>query len=201
MKLSKRQRDSIFATLIFTGLIFLLLSLDIGLAFGAGAGAEDFTLGMVDGFMVAYLVFMYYSVMKSIDSGPIEKDNLPYKVQEKLVRKAIYIARTNNQDVDLEGFPVIFFKRKGITEVTVRTGCNIFSTAPDINFELMKRIEVGSVKVDVTSRELPIELAPDWLKTDPKYRSGVRKKINEIEEEMRKECKKGALDRLRKAVV
>jgi len=201
MKLSKRQQ-TILVTLAFGALILFLLFIYIDSAFDSSDPVSQKLFGLAEGGLIAYWVFWYYGTMKLIyHSGPVE--NLPKKVQNVLVRKAEYIARTNHQDVKLVGFPLAFFKRYGISSVFVYTGCNIFETTPKVDFELTWRMGVDGGNhnsVVIESKILPVELAPDWLKGNPVYKHAIKKKIDEIELEMKQECKNGSLDRLKQAV-
>ena len=201
MKLTKNQTVA-GATVIFGAIIFSMTIFYIVTAFSETDPVSAKLFGMFNGAMVAFWVFYYYWAMSGIAGDPADEE-ISAKVQDRVLRKALYIARTNKQIVRLENYPLVFFKRNGVYKADIHAGCSLAGKAPEVEFELRQDFNIDvmhNMWVTVISKRLPVELAPDWLKENPLYKKAVKDSISEIEKEIKENCKEGSLDKLKQAV-
>jgi len=188
----------VLLTVVFIAVIAFMLAIDIWFAV-CGHGSEQNLLGILNGAIVAWMLAVYYSIFKSIDdSGNTE--NLPSERLEKLIRKAVYIAKTNKQWIELEHFPITYFKGRDFS-TSIISGCSIFTKGPEVEFVLRHRaVNEGSVRVQIMSRRTPIELAPAWLKASKSYKVAIKESIAELKSEMKEKCKTASIKMLEKSL-
>ena len=198
MEMTDRQKKVLLTAGIGGGM-WLLLTANIFFAF-KNATTEQNLLSIFNGAMLSYWVLLYYNTLKSIDNRRAAK-NLSNETQEEVVKHAQFIATTLKQGIDLKGFPLSYFRRVGINRVSVHSGCSSITHQPEVEFWLTYVIRIDSdAGVEITSKFYPVELAPEWLKKESLFQDAVKRKMGELEAEMKENCKGGAIDKLRKSM-
>ena len=141
------------------------------------------------------MFLLSYSILKDMDAR-MKSENVSKPEHNALIKKAMYIAKRNNQEVYLKDFPLSYFKRNGFTSAYVFSGCGVFTKASEVAFKLSLKIDTSPGLVEIDSKRLPIEIAPDWLKATSKFKDAVKGAISDIKDELKDECELESLKKL-----